>query len=66
MYESNDQDIQWNRIVELDLGLHPDQSRPEITDDGPRYAGWRSGNEYARGRRWLHHAQVEPGPLTGP
>jgi hypothetical protein len=30
--ESNDQDIQWNRIVELDLVPHPDQPRPEITE----------------------------------
>ena len=30
-HESNDQDIQWNRVVELDLVPHPDQPRPEIT-----------------------------------
>jgi hypothetical protein len=31
-HESNDQDIQWNRIVELELVPHPDQPRPEITE----------------------------------
>jgi len=31
-HESNDQDIQWNRIVELELVSHPDQPRPEITE----------------------------------
>ena len=31
-HESNDQDIQWNRIVELNLTPHPDQPRPEITE----------------------------------
>jgi hypothetical protein len=29
--ERPDQDIQWTRIVELELVPHPDQSRPEIT-----------------------------------
>ena len=31
-HESNDQDIQWNRIVELELVPHPDQPRSEITE----------------------------------
>src|SRR5690554_4661461 len=31
-HESDSQDIQWNRIVELDLVPHPDQPRPEITE----------------------------------
>jgi len=31
-YELSDQDIQWTRIVELDLVPHPDQPRPEITE----------------------------------
>jgi len=30
-HELSDQDIQWNRIVELELVPHPDQPRPEIT-----------------------------------
>ena len=30
--ELSDQDIQWNRIVELDLVPHPEQPRPEITE----------------------------------
>jgi len=30
--EMADQDIQWTRIVELDLVPHPDQPRPEITE----------------------------------
>lgn len=30
-HESPDQDIQWTRIVELELVPHPDQPRPEIT-----------------------------------
>lgn len=30
-HEQSDQDIQWTRIVELDLVPHPDQSHPEIT-----------------------------------
>ena len=30
-YEARDQDIQWTRIVELELVPHPDQPRPEIT-----------------------------------
>ncbi|NPU94908.1 MAG: WYL domain-containing protein [Gammaproteobacteria bacterium] len=31
-HEKSDQDIQWNRIVELELIPHPDQPRPEITE----------------------------------
>ncbi len=31
-HETNDQDIQWTRIVELELVPHPDQPRPEITE----------------------------------
>lgn len=31
-HEMSDQDIQWTRIVELELVPHPDQSRPEITE----------------------------------
>lgn len=30
--ERSDQDIQWTRIVELELVPHPDQPRPDITD----------------------------------
>lgn len=30
-HEKSDQDIQWTRIVELELVPHPDQPRPEIT-----------------------------------
>ena len=30
-HERTDQDIQWTRIVELELVPHPDQPRPEIT-----------------------------------
>jgi len=30
-YERSDQDIQWTRIVELEIVPHPDQPRPEIT-----------------------------------
>ena len=30
--ERSDQDIQWTRIVELELVPHPDQARPEITE----------------------------------
>jgi hypothetical protein len=30
-HERSDQDIQWTRIVELELIPHPDQPRPEIT-----------------------------------
>ena len=30
-HEKSDQDIQWTRIVELELVHHPDQPRPEIT-----------------------------------
>jgi len=30
--ETSDQDIQWTRIVELELVPHPDQPRPEITE----------------------------------
>ena len=30
--ERPDQDIQWSRIVELDLVPHPDQPRPEIPE----------------------------------
>ena len=32
LHELSDQDIQWTRIVELDLVPHPDQPRPEITE----------------------------------
>lgn len=31
-HERNDQDIQWTRVVELELVPHPDQPRPEITE----------------------------------
>lgn len=31
LHELSDQDIQWTRIVELELVPHPDQPRPEIT-----------------------------------
>ncbi|MFV0453803.1 MAG: WYL domain-containing protein [Pseudomonas sp.] len=31
-HERNDQDIQWTRVVELELVPHPDQLRPEITE----------------------------------
>ncbi|WP_349609023.1 WYL domain-containing protein [Cupriavidus sp. DF5525] len=30
--ETSDHDIQWTRIVELELVAHPDQPRPEITE----------------------------------
>jgi hypothetical protein len=31
-HENADQDIQWTRIVELELVPHPDQPRPEVTE----------------------------------
>src|SRR5690606_8674304 len=31
-HELSDQDIQWTRIVELELVPHPDQPHPEITE----------------------------------
>ena len=31
-HEKSDQDIQWTRIVEIELVPHPDQQRPEITE----------------------------------
>ncbi len=31
-YEESDQDIQWTRIVELELVPHPDRPHPEITE----------------------------------
>ncbi|MNP23052.1 hypothetical protein D3C76_1157480 [compost metagenome] len=31
-HEMSDQDIQWTRIVELELVPHPSQPRPEITE----------------------------------
>lgn len=31
-HERSDQDIQWTRIVELEIVPHPDQPRPEITE----------------------------------
>lgn len=31
-HERSDQDVQWTRIVELELVPHPDQPRPEITE----------------------------------
>lgn len=31
-HETSDQDIQWTRIVEIELVPHPDQPRPEITE----------------------------------
>jgi predicted DNA-binding transcriptional regulator YafY len=38
-HEKSDQDIQWTRIVELDLVPHPDQPRPEITEMDYRMTG---------------------------
>lgn len=32
LHEESDQDIQWTRIVELELVPHPDRPRPEITE----------------------------------
>lgn len=32
LHETSDQDIQWTRIVELELVPHPDQPRPEVTE----------------------------------
>ncbi|ODS68495.1 MAG: WYL domain-containing protein, partial [Bordetella sp. SCN 67-23] len=32
LYERSDQDIQWTRIVELELIPHPDQPHPEISE----------------------------------
>ncbi|MFM0642182.1 WYL domain-containing protein [Paraburkholderia metrosideri] len=32
LHELSDRDIQWTRIVELELVPHPDQPRPEITE----------------------------------
>lgn len=40
LYELSDCDIQWTRIVELELVPHPDQPRPEITE---RDYGMREG-----------------------
>lgn len=37
-HERSDQDIQWTRIVELELVPHPDQPRPEITEMDYRMA----------------------------
>jgi predicted DNA-binding transcriptional regulator YafY len=37
--ERSDQDIQWTRIVELELVPHPDQPRPEITEMDYRMTG---------------------------
>ena len=39
-HESADQDIQWTRIVEVELCPHPDQPRPEVTEmDYAMHAG---------------------------
>jgi len=38
-HEASDQDIQWTRIVELELVPHPDQPRPEITEMDYRMQG---------------------------
>ena len=38
-HERSDQDIQWTRIVELELVPHPDQPRPEITEMDYRMDG---------------------------
>lgn len=38
-HEMSDQDIQWTRIVELELVPHPDQPRPEITEMDYRMQG---------------------------
>lgn len=37
--ERSDQDIQWTRIVELEMVPHPDQPRPEITEMDYRMEG---------------------------
>ena len=38
-HETSNQDIQWTRIVELELVPHPDQPRPEITEMDYRMDG---------------------------
>lgn len=39
-YETSDNDIQWNRIVEMELVAHPDATRPEVSElDYPMEGG---------------------------
>lgn len=39
-FETSDNDIQWNRIVEMELVAHPDAARPEVSDlDYPMEGG---------------------------
>lgn len=61
-HEMSDQDIQWTRIVELELVPHPDQPRPEIRD-GLQHAGWRAADEAPRCHRRIHLAHVGCGLL---
>jgi hypothetical protein len=46
-HERSDQDIQWTRIVELELVPHPDQPRPEITEMDYGMRGRRAADEAA-------------------
>ena len=57
-HEKSDQDIQWTRIVELELVPHPDQPRPEITamdygmEDGVLRMKLRAATAGYTLRRW--------------
>lgn len=57
-HEKSDQDIQWTRIVELELVPHPDQPGPEITamdygmEDGVLRMNLRAATAGYTLRRW--------------
>lgn len=57
-HETSDQDIQWSRIVELDLVPHPDRPHPEITemdygmDDGQLHLKLRAATAGYILRKW--------------
>jgi predicted DNA-binding transcriptional regulator YafY len=64
-HERSDQDIQWTRIVELELVPHPDQPRPEITEMDYSMDSGRAAHEAACRHCRIHPAPVERGLLTG-
>lgn len=57
-HETSDQDIQWSRIVELELVPHPDRPHPEITemdygmDDGQLHLKLRAATAGYILRKW--------------
>ena len=58
-HERLDNDIQWTKIVELELVA------PRNCRDGLPHGWWRSSREASRCDGWIHSAAMERGLLAG-